>query len=242
MVIELSTECRSYTNNPSPADGLVLISNELWQLRSERAFHPRASDSESVDRDIICRCASLETQLEAWKLRCSALAPSSISIESSRADVLGDYYDVYVDTWTAGVYNQYRRLAILASELAVTRLLNLQRRGVITRQETLKVQSLRLDLIEHVYAICASVPHLLDSGRIEAAKGLLWPLYLAAQLNPNTVPLNSAIREWMIKRLNLIGHERGIRQSLFLVEVLLKREEVTDLLIDNEAGTADYVA
>ncbi|TKA64787.1 hypothetical protein B0A55_08974, partial [Friedmanniomyces simplex] len=103
--------------------------------------------------------------------------------------LLGEHHAVYSDDRTAGLLNQCHRLAILVDELAITRHLNLQRKGLLARHEIFSLQNLRLDLIEHVHAICASVPRLLKSGRIEAAKGLLWPLYVAAQLNPRTVTL-----------------------------------------------------
>jgi hypothetical protein len=105
--------------------------------------------------------------------------------------------------------------------------------------QILQLQNFRLGLNEHVCANCASVPYLLDSGRIEAAKSLLWPLYVAAQLSPRTVTLTGAIREWMIQQLTKIGYEKGVRQSLFLAEVLLKREEVSDLLEEDQTGSED---
>jgi hypothetical protein len=64
-------------------------------------------------------------------------------------------------------------------------------------------------------------------------------LYVAAQLNPWIVTLNSAIREWMVQQLSIIGYEKGVRQSLFLADALLKREEVSDLLKEYQAGSED---
>jgi hypothetical protein len=233
VVIELTRECEKYRK--CPVDGLFLVGNTLGQLRSENPFHPRSSDFESVDWGIISRCASITAELETWRLRLTpALSPSNITIKSPRPDVFEGHYDVYNDTWTAGVYNQYRTLAVLASELAVNRLLSLKQKGLATEYQILQLQDLRLDLTKHVGAICASVPYLLGSGGIEAAKSLLWPLYVAAQLSPRTVTLSSAIREWMIRQLKKIGYDKGVRQSLFLAEVLLKQEEVSDVLEEDQ--------
>jgi hypothetical protein len=238
VITELSKECEKYRK--CPVDDLVLISSALGQLRSENPFHPHVSDFESVDRGIISRCASITVELEAWKLRfITALSPSSTTIESPSPDDFGGCHDIYRDTWTAGVCNQYRTLGVLASELAVNRLLNLERKGLITEHQVWQLQNFRSNLNEHVCGICASVRYLLDSGCIEAAKSLLWPLYVAAQLNPWIVTLNSAIREWMVQQLSIIGYEKGVRQSLFLADALLKREEVSDLLKEYQAGSED---
>lgn len=221
-------------------DDLAFVGSTLGQLRSENPFRPRASDSESLDRAIISRCASITVELEAWRLRSTpALSPSNVTIQSPRPDVFGSYYDVYHDIWTAGVYNQYRTLAVLARELAVNRILNLKQKGLATEYEILQLQDFRLDLNEHVCATCASVPYLLDSGRIEAAKNLLWPLYVAAQLSSRTVTLSSAVREWMIQQLTKIRVDRGVRQALFLAEVLVKQEEVSDVLEEDQSGSED---
>ncbi|TKA49261.1 hypothetical protein B0A55_12857 [Friedmanniomyces simplex] len=237
VVIELSEECRKYGRND--ADDLILISNSLDQLRSERPFHPRDGDSEIVDRDVMCRCASLAAELRAWRLAVApAFSPFSVDNKTPRLAAFGEYKVVYSDDRTAGLLNQCHRLAILVDELAITRHLNLQRKGLLARHDIFSLQNLRLDLIEHVHAICASVPRLLKSGRIEAAKGLLWPLYVAAQLNPRTVTLEFTTRQWIVEQLRTIGFGKGVRQAIFLVDVLVNEQEVTELM--TELMTEDH--
>ncbi|KAI1608576.1 hypothetical protein EDD36DRAFT_103910 [Exophiala viscosa] len=232
-VLDLSNECWSHVRDP--ADELVLISTDFWKLRSERPFHPRSSDSETVDREIVFRCTPLLAELIAWRLHLDpGSSPRRVSIIVPRSDVLRGYYDVYEDAWTAALLNQYHRLSLLVQELAVTRLLNLQRKHLLSLNETLQIADLRIDMIAHIEAICASVPYVLETGRIEGGRSLLWPLYICGQLNPKTLPMESGTRDWIVGRLSAIGSGMGVRQALFLKDVLVSQQEVTEVLTQEQ--------
>jgi hypothetical protein len=227
-IVALSDECRKFGTNS--ADELASVGNEIGQLRSERPFRPHPLDSESLDREVVRRCASLGFKLEAWRSR-TINAPNAGRVRGKpvRRKTSGETLSVRGDH-LAAAQNQHRGLVILVKELAITRLLNLQRKRLATTAELTQLQDLRHNILQQVDKICASVPHLLGNSNIEAARSLLWPLYMAAQLDPATVRCDSATREWMLEQLRFIGHRAGIRQSLFLVEVLSKREEVSDFL------------
>jgi hypothetical protein len=224
-IIALSDECRKFRT--SLTDELASISNKIGQLRSERPFRPHPLDSESLDRDIIRRCLSLGFKLEAWRSHAASRGHVGGKVKKKAS---GESRSVQGDQLIAGVQNRHRGLLILVEELAITRVLNLERKGLATTAEIIQLRDLRHDIVQQIDKICASVPHLLGSGNIEATRSILWPLYMAAQLDPATVRCDSATRDWMLGRLKFIGHEAGIRQSLFLVNVLSKREEVSDLL------------
>jgi hypothetical protein len=196
-----------------------------------------------LDRDIIRRCLSLGFKLEAWRSQTSAEASSKRGgVEVLKEKAPGNCRKVSGDNRAVGLQNRHRGLVILVVELAITRLLNLQRKGLATTAEVVQLQDLRHNIIQQVDKICATVPQLFGSGNIEEVRSLLWPLYMAAQLDPATVRCDSATREWMLARLRFIGYEAGIRQSLFLVEVLSKREEVSDLLGGSHVGGAECTA
>jgi hypothetical protein len=236
-IIALSDECRKFRT--SLTDELASISNEIGQLRSERPFRPHPLDSESLDHDIIRRCLSLGFKLEAWRSQtATAPCPGHVGVRIKRR-ASGESRSVQSDQLTAGAQNRHRGLLILVEELAITRILNLERKGLATTAEIIQLRDLRHDIIQQVDKICASVSHLLGSGNIEAARSLLWPLYMAAQLDPATVRCDSATRDWVLGQLKFIGHEAGIRQSLFLVDVLSRREEVSDLLGGSHSGGAE---
>jgi hypothetical protein len=233
-IITLSEECKRF--GTSSADELASISNEVGQLRSERPFRPHPIDSEYLDRDIIRRCLSLGFKLEAWRSQAAAVSCPGRGAVKVKQQASGKSRNVSGDSRAAGLLNRHRGLVILVEELAITRLLNLKRKALATTAEVIQLQDLRHNIIQQVDKICASVPQLLGFGNIESARSLLWPLYMAAQLDPVTVRCDSATRDWMLERLRFIGYEAGIRQSLFLVEVLSKREEVSDLLGGSHSG------
>jgi hypothetical protein len=240
-IITLSEECKRFRT--SSADELASISNEIGQLRSERPFRPHPLDSECLDRDIIRRCLSLGFKLEAWRSQTTAVpCPGRAGVQVSERKASGECRNVSGDSQAVGLLNRHRGLVILVEELAITRLLNLKRKAIATTAEVIQLQDLRHNIIQQVDKICASVPQLIGSGNLESARSLLWPLYMAAQLDPATVRCNSTTREWMLARLRFIGYEAGIRQSLFLVEVLSKREEVSDLLGGSHVGGAECTA
>jgi len=231
-IVLLSGVCKEYRT--SPADGLASISNELGQLRSERPFRPKLLDSEFLDRDVIRRCSTLGFKLEAWRSQTSAAPPQAVvGVEVLQKYATDNHHN---DIWTAGLHNRHRGMVIIVEELAITRLLNLQRKRLATTAEVLQLHDLRHNIVQQVNKICASVPRLLESGSIEVARNLLWPLYMAAQLDPETVRCDGATRDWVLGRLRFIGYERGIRQALLLVEVLSKRQEVSDLLGGSHSG------
>lgn len=234
-IVELSRECQNYGQDPS--DDLFLIATGFCQLRSERPFFPRESDSESLDREIISRCISLAARLKAWILDLAPdYFPLSILTGTSRADVLGDHYDVYRDVDTAMLLNQHRRFTILVLELTVTRLINLQRQQLLSTAEIALLRDLRQEILSSVGAVCASVPFLMEPGRIEVGISLVWALYLSAQLSPRTVALKRTTRDWMIGRLRAIGSELGLGQAYFLTDVLIRKQEVTEVLYDDQAS------
>jgi hypothetical protein len=238
-IVALSDECRKFGTNS--ADELASVGNEIGQLRSERPFRPHPLDSDLLDREVVRRCASLGFKLEAWRSRTIAVPyPGRVRGKSVRKTASGESRSVQ-DGLLAAAQNRHRGLVILVKELAITRLFNLQRKGLATTAELIQLQDLRHNIIQQVDNICASVPHLLKSGNIEAARSLLWPLYMAAQLDPATVRCDSTTRDWMLEQLRFIGHQAGIRQSLFLVEVLSKREEVSDLLGGSHVDGAECI-
>jgi hypothetical protein len=109
-------------------ESVLWMTSSLLAIRSD-SLGPRIRSMHvyrtlNRQRGVVSRCASMTAELEAWRLRLTRTSSlSNITIEPPRPDVFGSYYDVYYDTWTAGVYNHSQTLAVLARELAVSRLL-----------------------------------------------------------------------------------------------------------------------
>ena len=81
--------------------------------------------------------------------------------------------------------------------------------------------------------ICASAPFIL--GDVQSATGdtflpraaggvaLIWPLYLVATMDTS----RGSTRDWVITRLEKIGHLMGIQQAVSLAYVLRTKNEIT---------------
>ena len=89
--------------------------------------------------------------------------------------------------------------------------------------------------------ICASVPYHLNYDpksyfpsvpKTAAAEALVWPLYVCSQLSPKHVYIPNTTRSWMVGRLQTVGAETGVMQATMLAQILLEKQEVTDLLVD----------
>lgn len=237
-VIDLSRECLKYDKNP--ADDLVFITAEFLKLRGERPFTPLSSDPEFVSLDIIHRCTLLAEKLKAWRDHLPAnFLPVSVGVSSPDPHVLGNHRDEYSDVWTAFLLNGQRKIGLLVRELAITRLLDLEQKRGLSASDIQRVQELRVAVLDDVREVCASVPFLLRSGRVDAAISVLWPLYVSTQMKPHTVDVGDATRGWMIGQLRKIGNEMGVKQAIYMADLLVQWQEVTEVLTDNPPGQED---
>lgn len=229
-LMELSRECQKC--DPDPSDSLFVIASDLCQLKSERQFRPQPSDPEFVDRDIVDRCASLTARLEAWGL---SLPWSSQIIPTKRnpEDVVSHASDA------ALLADHYRRLTILVHELELTRLLHLDRQQSLAPSDLSRICDLRSDIVSHVNALSAVLPFMLNTRRIEVGLSVVWTLYVVAQLNQAIIDPDTTARDWIVGQLKSAGSGLGLGQACFLADVLIKRQEVTDLLKDDQSGGQD---
>ncbi|KAJ5811969.1 hypothetical protein N7474_008270 [Penicillium riverlandense] len=130
-------------------------------------------------------------------------------------------YHIYPDAWACNIWNFYRVGRILLNRLIYLRV---QKHPYPTSHSTNEALS------NLAMEIAQSVPYALGqvgSGR-EAEVNLassvdylggyivMWPLYLATDVTPP----GSALREWAIERLEVIGHCMGIGKAQFMARVL----------------------
>jgi hypothetical protein len=238
-------------------------------LRAKIASYPSGPPAKCTE-SIISEALSIAADLQSWysNLPSNYYPTSTVTISSPTPDVFSDYYHIYSDVLTATFMNNYRVILILLHEIILAQLrhvrpsptdINEQNNfnyapppsyiAQIERQIK-RSQNAILNLIEQV---CASVPFLLDYEhciratrtlsephypRAAGGNAVMWPLYVCAQV----YFVQDPIRTWIIGRLNKIGADMGVQQAKVMAKILLRRTEVTDVLVEENELDGEYSA
>lgn len=227
VVVQLSQNC--HDSMIDPLGGVFPSVSSLCDMKAQLPFTPPASQSEYTTRAGIARYSAISQAYTEW--HDSALVgflPSAIFKAGPDSEAITEHYHVYENIWIAAFSNNYRANCILLHEALISQLLFLQANYARNMNEVLELQDQigfsRRIILSFIHDICASVPDLLRSGFAAAGVGLLWILFLIAQLSPEVAPLPDATRQWIIGRLEKIGTEMGVQQAIKLAERL--REEI----------------
>ncbi|KAF2677626.1 hypothetical protein K458DRAFT_491691 [Lentithecium fluviatile CBS 122367] len=235
IVIHLSQKCRD--SNTNPLEDIVPLSFHFCYLRSKFPFIPVNDQSEPRTRAIIAQYSAVSHQMRDWHCSLpSGFAPAKIFSVKSSSSVLSEYYHVYDDAWTAGAVNNSSASYILVNEALIVQLSFLRDHYAHDPTEFVqlndKISKARDIIIYQIEAVCASVPDLLQSNMAVAGVGLLWALYVSAQISPRTASVQDTTRRWITGRLEKIGAELGVCQATTLAGLLREEVEVTQLLDD----------
>ena len=235
IVIHLTQQY--HKSSADPLEDLIPIVFRFCKIRAVTPFHPPVTQPESTTRVTIACYTSIAQALIDWHDGIPAeFRPSIIPASGASPDISSEYYTVYEDIWTAGMANNYRTNSILVHEALISQLSFLRDNyphnpNQISELED-QISHSRNKLLSLIHAVCASVPYLLQSNFAAAGVGLLWTLYVSAQISPRIAPLDDGTRSWMVRRLEMIGAEMGVRQATTLVGILRGQVEVAELLKD----------
>jgi len=238
IVVQLSQKC--HDRNADPVESLIPIIFQFCNIRAEILFHPPTTQSESTTRATVTGYKSIAQALADWQDRIPVgFLPLTVSVGQASFDILSEHYNVYEDIWTAGIANNYRATSILVHEALISQLHFLRDYYAHSLDEVLELEDQILHsrniLLSLIDTVCASVPCLLRSNFAAAGVGLIWALYVSAQISPGVAPLQDATRRWIIGRLENIGAAMGVCQATMLAGFLRKRVEVMEVLKDEWA-------
>jgi hypothetical protein len=238
LVIRLSEKYREATN--SPLEEMIPLVSRFCHLRSEITFDPIQNQTESRTRAIISQYTTLSQQMRDWHDQLpSGFAPAKKFPEQPGESMLSEYYHVYDDVCTANVVNNCITNWMLVNEALIIQLAYLRDHFARDVGEIAELNEMiakaRSTVIYLVDQVCASVPQLLQSNMAVAGVGLLWALYVSAQISPRAASVHASTRRWIMGRLEKIGAEMGVRQATTLAGFLRKGVEVTQLLGDEPA-------
>ncbi len=231
---------------------LIVISAELCYLRASIA----TQHDNFKPVQVITTALSIADKLEKWHDDLpTSLLPTAVTIPHPTPEVLSPHYHTYRDIWTATLLNHHHTALILVHEIILHHLSLIQSHYIqdpISAPPAYAYQAAhsKAALLKLIDNICASVPFFLSSPyspinskpsnqpRSSSGNALLWPLYVSAQISfcPNST------RIYILSRLHFIGTTLGVRQATTLAKILLRRKEVTDLMVtcwDGAGGNVD---
>jgi len=238
LVIRLSRKYREATSNP--LEDIIPLISHFCQIRSGRPFYPVRNQTESTTRTIISQYTTLSQQMQDWHDQLpSSFSPARKFPQKPSASMLSEYYHVYDDVWTAAVVNNCNTNHMLVNEALIIQLSYLQDHFARDAAELVELNEsitrARSTVINLVDEVCASVPHLLQSNMAAAGVGLLWALYVSAQISPRAASVHASTRGWIMNRLENIGAELGVRQATTLAGFLREGVKLSQVL-DGSAG------
>jgi hypothetical protein len=219
------------------------------ELRCNLADPQYTYDIHSIVNDAL----EIDQQFQEWAVNVpSSFLWTSVVIPVPDEEVFSDYYDLYNDVFTAGVWNSCRSIRIMLHEILIEHIVKLcsSAEYVTPNCEILSLYRAQIctsktmiDTLTH--EICASVPfyfnyHRRDLGNCgerpqpKAVAGylLMWPLYTAAVAGR----VNAQMRRWIAERLKDIGDVMGMKHAYALGSVVgVKREVELELEVQKEA-------
>lgn len=225
---------------------LTNIVASLCSLRAEVAANPGKISSEAIlGRALAINDGFLEWQADMPAEHCYRSLPLSEPDDA----VHTDYYYAWSHLGHAMMQTSYWMTAILLHGLIIQRLDTLCRDRFPGSRDpeyyASQIQESAKMILVFIDHICASVHYhfsmctptskhhnpsdsetwLLPSA--SAVMAILKPLFVAG--DSKFCPLQT--RAWIIDQLKVLGLKMGIRQALFLADIMLERREITDLLL-----------
>lgn len=160
-----------------------------------------------------------------WAYRIAQRPPGPPGRNRNQADAealfFNETYHIYPDAWACNIWNFYRVGRILLHRLIYVRV---QKNNYpIPPRTNEAIGNLAMEIAHSVpYALgqvgSSSEAEVDLASSVDYLGGfiVMWPLFLATDITP----LGSALREWGIQHLEVIGHCMGIGKAQFMARVL----------------------
>ncbi|PYI02697.1 putative Zn(II)2Cys6 transcription factor [Aspergillus sclerotiicarbonarius CBS 121057] len=208
-------------------EGILVCLAQVSDLCGEISSGPQDSPTA-----IICRALQIDAELVGWSLRLDSDAGFSVVYNPATSKpgtpawaVYDVYYHVYPGIEAALLWNTYRLTRIVVHELIVAvceRLCEISGTNPDKHQSLLQ-QSVALTR-QLARDICASIGYIFQThGTMNPALApgaglfrLVWALYVSADCSGSSPDM----KEWIIQCLQLIGRTLGVRQALYITDLL----------------------
>jgi hypothetical protein len=234
--------------NQAASSALVFAIMKFSEMRTNLASTDYANDLHRVVTDAL----EIDEMFHEWTMNVpESFLWTPVSISEPDEEVFADYYDVYHDVFTAGVWNSFRSIRIMLHEILIEHLVKLcsspesmtLNREIFLSSYKAQIFTSKTIINTLTHEICASVPYYFnyhqramdnfgERPRAKAIAGylLMWPLYTAAVAGR----VSAQMREWIAGRLKDVGDVMGVRHAYALGLVARVKREMSDLEVQRE--------
>ncbi|KAH8807777.1 hypothetical protein F5884DRAFT_790033 [Xylogone sp. PMI_703] len=223
-------------------DELSILNENLYRVMYQLCLC--RSQSTSDPYTTLFTLFDINKDLQEWESHAMRVCKyTSITTDHCRM-VLGGYYHVYDDAYSAGLWNSYRCACIFTNELIMDYLQSVRNSGyksgmaanVETYPDAVQWQAAEDMILSMCLEICASTPYYFNfqgcdptrTGPQSAASCQLavWPLYVAGSMGCSS----DMMRGWVMAQLIRLGSIIGTRHTTTLAMLLKSKEELADWL------------
>lgn len=229
------------------SSALVFVMIKFSEMRSNLTCSEYANDPQRVVTDAL----EIDEMFYEWTLSVpESFIWTPVSNPEYDEEVFADYYDVYHDVFTAGVWNSFRTIRIMLHEILIEHLVTLcsHPEYIAPNRDLLSSYKAQIftskTLINNLtHEVCASVPYFFNFHQRDtenfgarpppkalAGYLLMWPLYTAAVAGR----VSAQMREWIAGRLKDVGDVMGVRHAYALGSLAAVRREMSDLEVQME--------
>jgi hypothetical protein len=228
--------------NQAASSALSFAIIRFSHLRSNLRDPIYAHDSHLVIADAL----EIDEMFHEWTMSVpDTFAWTSISIPEPDEEVFANFYDVYNDVFTAGIWNSFRSIRIMLHEILIEHLVRLcsspyyivpAEEILVSYRNQIFISKTLINTMCH--EVCASVPFYFNYHRrdletfgvrppAKALAGylLMWPLYTAAVAGR----VSAQMRKWIAGRLREACEVMGARHAKALGSIAAEKREVWGL-------------
>lgn len=210
-----------YDSSLSPAYRLLHLVANICNLRCEAStvsleeLHNFIARAILLDQEFV---AWLTTLPESWRYVTYTAPPGH-----HRDAAYDSHYHIYYDLWTGSIWNTYRSARIMLN-LVIRRWISAVSKAstvstiYVTENAkcTATLNHLSIKICESISFHLGTYPGCRDVPRAIGGYFVLWPLWASC----NRADADSILRNWVIERLDYIGHCMGIRQACSIAQRL----------------------
>jgi hypothetical protein len=203
-----------YDFSRRPAYRLLNLVANICNIRCEASSAPPEDLQSFISQAIL-----LDQEFDTWLTTLPdtwSYVTYTAPVGHKKDAVYNSHYHIYYDLWTGSMWNTYRGARIMLNLVIrawISVVLKSSPTSTIYAAEnahcTATLNRLSIEICESISFHLGTYPGCLDVPRAIGGYFVLWPLFASCS-RPDADPV---LKNWVIERLDFIGHCMGIQQA-----------------------------